>query len=142
MEPDVFLQRYWQNEPKNHSDRTAFTLMACGIVVPSDATATTETMPTFTPSPGLLVRGRVTANDVGLEGVKIYRRFSPFPPELIAITNENGYFESASINIPGDEMVSVEVELAGYSFDPPHYSWRHYYGYEEATCDFDAIDAP
>ena len=119
-----------------------FTLMACGIVVPSDATATPETMPTFTPSPGLLVRGRVTANDVGLEGVKIYRRFSAYPPELIAITDENGYYESAFINIPGDEMVSVEVELAGYSFDPPHYPWRHYYGYEEATCDFAAIPTP
>ena len=119
-----------------------FALMACGIVFPSDAPATPETMPTFTPSPGLLVRGRVTANDAGLEGVKIYRRFSAYPPELIAITNENGYYESAFINIPGDEMVSIEVELAGYSFDPPHYSWRHYYGYEEATCDFDAIAAP
>jgi hypothetical protein len=99
-------------------------------------------MPTVTPSPALLVGGGVTANDVGLEGVKIHRRFSAYPPELIAITNENGYYESAFINIPGDEMVSVEVERAGYGFDPPHYSWRHYYGYEGTTCDFAAIAAP
>ena len=96
----------------------------------------------FTPSPGLIARGRVTFNEVGLEGVKIYRRFSAYPPELIAVTDENGNYESALIPIPGDEMVSIEAELAGYKFDPPYYYWRHYHGYEETTCDFVTISMP
>jgi len=87
----------------------------------------------------MVVRGRVTVNGVGLAGVEIHKRFSAYPSELAAITDENGYYESAFIGIPGDEMVSIEAELAGYTFDPPYYYWRHYHGYEETTCDFVAI---
>ena len=90
----------------------------------------------------MIVHGQVTFNDRGLEGVKIYRRFSAYPPELIAITDENGNYESAFINIPGDEMVSIEAELTGYQFDPPYYYWRHYHGYEETTCNFAAVSIP
>lgn len=120
------------------------TSTACGIMFPSVSTPTPspEPSPIFTPSPGLLVRGRVSANDIGLEGVKIYRRFSAYPRELIAITDENGNYESNLIYIPGDEMVSIEAELEGYSFDPPYYYWRHYYGYEESTCDFAVTTIP
>ena len=121
-----------------------FTSAACGIIFPSTPTATPspEPSPVFTPSPGLLVRGRVTFNDEGLEGVKIYRRFSAYPRELIAVTDENGNYESDLIYIPGDEMVSIEAESAGYSFAPPYYYWRHYYGYEQTTCDFAAVSNP
>ena len=121
-----------------------FTLTACGIVFPLGPTPTPslEPSPMFTPSPGMIVRGQVTFNNRGLDGVKIYRRFSAYPPELIAITDENGNYESVFINIPGDEMVSIEAELAGYSFEPSFYYWRHYHGYEEPTCDFAAISSP
>ena len=121
-----------------------FALSACGSVFPSISTATPspEPSPMFTPSPGLIARGRVTFNDVGLEGVKIFRRFSAYPPELIAVTDENGNYESAFVPNPGDEMVSIEAESAGYNFDPPYYYWRHYHGYEETTCDFVAVSMP
>ena len=117
-------------------------LAACVSVFPSTATPSPEPSPIFTPSPGLIARGRVTLNEVGLEGVKIYRRFSAYPPELIAVTDENGNYESAFIPIPGDEMVSIEAELAGYKFEPPYHYWRHYHGYEETTCDFAAVSIP
>jgi hypothetical protein len=87
----------------------------------------------------MIVRGRVTVNGVGLAGVEIRKRFSAYPSEQIAITDENGYYESDFIGIPGDEMVSIEAELTGYTFDPPYYYWRHYHGYEETTSDFAAI---
>ena len=119
-----------------------FALAACISVFPSTATPSPEPSPMLTPSPGLIARGRVTFNDEGLEGVKIYRRFSAYPPELIAVTDENGNYESALIPIPGDEMVSIEAELAGYEFEPPYYYWRHYHGYEETTCDFAADAIP
>jgi hypothetical protein len=92
--------------------------------------------------PGILVRGHVTINGVGLAGVSIYKRFSAYPRELIATTDKDGYYESAFIPIPGDEMVSIEAELAGYTFDPPYYYWRHYHGYEDTTRDFVAAAAP
>ena len=117
-------------------------LTACVSVFPSTATQSPEPSPIFTSSPGLIARGRVTLNEVGLEGVKIYRRFSAYPPELIAVTDENGNYESAFIPIPGDEMVSIEAELAGYEFEPPYHYWRHYHGYEETTCDFAAVSMP
>jgi len=77
-------------------------------------------------------------NGAGLAGVKIYKRFNAYPPDLIAVTDENGYYESDFIAIPGDEMVSIEAELAGYTFDPPFHYWRHYHGYEIRSCNFAA----
>ena len=90
----------------------------------------------------MVVRGHVTINGVGLAGVEIHQRFSAYPATLVAITDENGYYESDFIPIPGDEMVSIEPELAGYTFDPPYYYWRHYHGYDESTLDFTAVPAP
>jgi hypothetical protein len=75
---------------------------------------------------------------VGLAGVSVYKRFNAYPRELIATTDENGYYESAFIAIAGDEMVSIEVELTGYTFEPPFHYWRHYYGFVEYTRDFEA----
>jgi hypothetical protein len=122
----------------------SFFFIACNLpyaVVP--ATATPSPKPTIPPNtPGMLVRGHVTVNGVGLAGVQIYKRFSAYPRELIATTDENGSYESSFIYIPGDEMVSIEAELAGYSFDPPFYYWRHYHGYVEYTKDFSATAMP
>jgi hypothetical protein len=129
-------------------------LLSCNLPIPTSPTPTSTFTPVSTlipappsspiPSndPGLVVRGRVTLNGVGLAGVKIYKRFSAYPADLIATTDENGYYESEFIGIPGDEMTSIEVELAGYTFDPPYYYWRHYHGYEITTCDFTATPAP
>lgn len=123
-------------------------LAACNLPTPlppteeSTATLPPEPNPTSSNMPGLVVRGHVTLNGVGLANVKIYKRFSAYPHELIANTDENGYYESSLINIPGDEMVSIEAELDGYTFDPPYYYWRHYHGYEATTCDFAAVSAP
>ena len=41
--------------------------------------------------------------------------------------------------MPGDEMITVRPVHAGYTFDPPQYYWRHYYGAEEAVRDFAAF---
>ena len=120
-------------------------LLACNFPAPGSP-AITPTLPPESPTavnmPGMIVRGHVTINDVGLAGVNIYKRFSAYPRDLIATTDKNGYYESTFIGIPGDEMVSIEAELAGYNFDPPYYYWRHYHGFEKTTCDFVAVLAP
>ena len=121
---------------------------SCNIPVPISPTPEltptlpVEPSPTSVNMPGLVVHGHVTMNGVALSGVKIYKRFSAYPAELIATTNENGYYESDFINVSGDEMVSIQAELAGYTFDPPNYYWRHYHGYEITTCDFAAVTTP
>jgi hypothetical protein len=118
--------------------------VACNLppLVPTPASTSVLASPTPVNMPGIVVRGHVTLNGVALAGVNIYKRFSAYPRELIATTDKDGYYESAFIPIPGDEMVSVEAELAGYTFDPPYYYWRHYHGYELTTCDFIATAAP
>jgi hypothetical protein len=120
-------------------------LFACNFPAPSSP-AITPTLPPESPTAanmqGMIVRGHVTINGTGLMGVNIYKRFSAYPRELIATTDKNGYYESTFIAIPGDEMVSIEAELAGYNFDPPYYYWRHYHGFEDTTRDFVAALAP
>ena len=103
---------------------------------PPFATSASGTQP-----PGVLVRGRVTLDGVGLAGVTILRQFNAYPGEVIAVTDANGYYQ-AFFAIPGDEMTSIIPELAGYLFDPPFIYWRHYHGYEETTCDFVAMPTP
>jgi hypothetical protein len=90
----------------------------------------------------MVVYGRVTVNGVGLAGVEIYQNFAAYPAALIAITDENGYYESGFIGIPSDEMIGLEPKLEGYTFDPPYYSWRHYHGYVGYTKDFSATPIP
>ena len=120
---------------------STFTLTPVGI--PSETPTLPPTVATqLTHAPGLLVRGRVTFDGAGLAGVSIYRRYSAYPPVLIAVTDADGYYQSEFMNIPGDEMVTILAELAGYIFDPPYVYWRHYYGYEETTCDFTALLTP
>jgi hypothetical protein len=119
-------------------------LLACNSprLVSPTITPAPVASPTVVNMPGIVVRGHVTINGAGLAGVNVYKRFSAYPRDLIATTDKDGYYESAFIPIPGDEMVSVEAELAGYTFDPPYHYWRHYYGYELTTLDFVATAAP
>lgn len=109
---------------------------------PASPAPTLTPLPTFaTPPLGVLVRGRVTLDGVGLAGVFIYRKFNAYPNELIAVTDANGDYQ-AFIGIPGDEMTAILPELAGYTFDPPYFYWRHYHGYEERAFDFTALLTP
>ena len=126
----------------------ALVLFSCNLPIPTSPTPTSTLtpapppLPTPSNNPGMVVHGRITHNGVGLAGVKIYKRFNAYPHDLIATTDENGYYVSEFIGIPGDEMTSIEAELAGYTFDPPYYYWRHYHGYEITTCDFASTPAP
>ena len=129
---------------------SAFAILACSISSSVIPTATVP-IPTDTPTPrptippgatGILLRGHVTVNGMGLPGVKMYRNIAVYPAEVIAITDENGYYESEFFSIPGDEMISLEPKLEGYTFTPPYYYWRHYHGYVEYTWDFTAAPAP
>ena len=119
-------------------------LVACNLppLVPTLTPTSPVASPTPVNMPGIIVRGHVTLNGAGLAGVNIYKRFSAYPRELIATTDKDGYYESTFIPFPGDEMVSVEAELTGYTIDPPYYYWRHYHGYEETTRDFVAVVKP
>ncbi len=101
--------------------------------------------PTPTTVPGLMVRGHVRlggAGGPGLAGVAIHLFYASYAPgDIVATTDANGYYESPFRPIPGDEMVTVWAEQAGYAFEPPQHTWRHYYGYEEAIRDFVAATA-
>ena len=93
--------------------------------------------------PGLLLKGHVRFPDgTPLPGVNIYRSFASYPAVLIATSDADGFFLSEFAPIPGDEMVTVYAELAGYTFEPPQVYWRHYHSYEEKTQDFTATLAP
>jgi len=71
-----------------------------------------------------------------LADVKIYRRYASYPGVLLATTDQDGYYQSDLAYVPGDEMVTAWAELDGYTFEPEHYYWRHYYGYESRTLNF------
>jgi uncharacterized repeat protein (TIGR01451 family) len=109
---------------------------------------TTEEGPTGTythltkPTPGLIIQGHVWRNyegGPGLANVAIYRSFAGYPGQMVATTDQDGYYQSGFVYIPGDETVTVWAELEGYTFRPATYYWRHYYGHEVATRDFVAI---
>lgn len=129
----------------------AWTVYPTTAVTPFPSPTSTEPaafVPTLTPLPtfatpplGLLVHGRVTLDGVGLAGVSIYRKFNAYPNVLIAVTDGNGDYQ-AFVGIPSDEMTAIIPELAGYTFDPPNYYWRHYHGYEERTFNFTALLTP
>lgn len=103
----------------------------------------TRRPPTDTPSPtlqpGLVIQGYVRLNVAGgpgLANAKIYRGFASYPGDLVAITDQNGYYETEFVSIPGDETVTVWAELEGYTFTPAQHSWRHYHGYKLTRLDF------
>ena len=111
------------------------------VLLPAACTGPTPTS-TTQPEAGLVVQGHVWLNaeeGVGLPNVKIYRRYASYPSELVATTDQDGYYQSDFAPIPGDEMVTVWAELEGYTFEPKQYYWRHYYGYESETLNFVAV---
>lgn len=161
------IKTFWtwreQNEGLNHtvdisltplvgqSVRFILTILATGSatgdrvrwVAPYILRAGVATPPSLTPEQtGLLIRGRVTRDGIGLPGVSIYRTFAAYPGQLVATTDANGYYQSDFWFIPGDEMVTVWAAQEGYVFDPPNYFWRHYRSREERTLDFSARLAP
>lgn len=91
-------------------------------------------------TPGLLINGHVTLVDgSGLADVSIYRSYSAYPGELVATTDQDGFYQSDFAYIPGDENISIWAEREGYFFDPNIYYWRHYIGYEVRTLNFTAL---
>lgn len=93
--------------------------------------------PSPTPAPGLVLKGHVRLSDGSpLAGVTICRNFASYEGQVVAQTDQNGYYEAAFVAIPGDEMVGVWAILDGHAFEPEVVSWRHYFGFEEQTLDF------
>ena len=79
----------------------------------------------------------------GIPGVMVQVFLASYAwPATAAITDAEGRYETGLIYMPGDEMVTVRPVLAGYTFDPPQYYWRHYYGAEEAVQNFVAFGGP
>ena len=141
----------------------AMSLAACGPVMtgttPTSRTGgdavgrvnTPSPTPINTPQPGLLIRGYVRLPDgSGVSGVSILRSYASYPGQVVAVTDQDGYYESRFQHIPGDEMVRVWAELEAYSFAPARrarsweggaFYWRHYHGYEDVTLSFVARPA-
>ncbi len=104
---------------------------------PSEESDLQIVTPSAEPAPGLMIYGTVKdQNSAGVENVAIYRSYSSYPGIVIASTDANGNYESDFYQIPGDEMVTIWAEKQGISFQPENYHWRHYYGYEQAECNF------
>jgi hypothetical protein len=95
--------------------------------------------PLPTSTPGLVVYGVVRdLSGSGVENVNIYRSYAGYSGIIIATTVADGSYQSDFYYIPGDEMVTVWADRSGLEFKPMHYSWRHYYSYEYAKCNFQA----
>lgn len=126
-------------------------LASCNLVTPESVAppsphATTgpfsPTISTISPpaeETGVRIAGHVALNDgTGLANVSIYLSLAAYSGERIALTDEDGNFQSGLKFIPGDENVTVWAELEGYTFNPSNYHWRHYHGLEERTLNFSA----
>jgi hypothetical protein len=87
---------------------------------------------------GVVIQGRVSHNCEGTPKVEIYLRVGDFPSEVIAITDNNGYFKSDLIKLPGDEILEVWAGVEGFTFEPEKSSWRHNARYGERTLNFTA----
>ena len=91
----------------------------------------------------MVVKGQVRLEDgTALPDVSIYRSYASYDGSVAAITDQHGSYQSSFAHIPGDEMVTVWAELAGYTFEPERESWRHYAGYEVRVLDFVASKVP
>lgn len=108
--------------------------------IPPTSPAPVATTPPAVPlaeTPGLLISGYVKLQDgAGLAGVQICRNYASYNGTVVATTDATGFFQSDFAYIPGDETIGVWPVAPGYTFDPPSYSWRHYYGPEERPLDF------
>jgi hypothetical protein len=90
-----------------------------------------------TAQPGLDIRGQVRLTDgSGLANARLCLNFGSKPGETIAITSQDGSYQTEHIHIPGDERVSVWAEFGGYTFLPKLYNWRHHRGHELRILDF------
>src|SRR5512135_2014342 len=113
------------------------TVISPTLPPPVIATTPASGSVSLTATPGLVLQGRVTLQDgTGQANVTICRSYAAYNGEVVATTDANGVFQSDFAFIPGDEMVSVWALAAGYTFDPPDYFWRHYYGVEDKTVNF------
>lgn len=124
------------------------------VASPTPPTAITRTPDTSGPTAsqlGLYVDGYVRLPDgKPLANVSVYLAFASYKGNVIAKTNQDGYYKSDFIYIPGDEMVRVWAELDKYKFEPDgkvtwadgNYYWRHYYGLENSTLSFIARPIP
>lgn len=93
--------------------------------------------PILEPEPGLVIEGHVrTKGGAGVAHVGIFRALAVYPAERVATTDQDGYFRSEFLYIPGDEMVTVWAARPGSTFAPDEYYWRHYHSYEVRTLDF------
>ncbi len=100
-------------------------------------TAPPTTAVPVTQTPGIVLSGYVKLQDgTGLAGVTICRNFASYNGVVIATTDAEGFFRSDFAFVPGDEMIGVWPLAPGYTFDPPSYRWRHYFGLEERPLDF------
>jgi len=111
------------------------------VIIPTIASPT-EISPSSpaTEQTGVRISGRVSTSDgSGLSNVRIFLSLAAYPGEVIATTDESGYFQSDLKFIPGDENITIWAELEGYSFTPSNYHWRHYYGYDERILAFTAV---
>jgi hypothetical protein len=120
----------------------AFTLVVVlfAVVLPAKGAIFSNPNPGQTAiDPGLVITGYVRLNDqngIGVENVEIFRSYAAYPGDQIAITDDQGYYDSGYYFIPGGENVTVWATKDGYNLDPQQYHWRHYYGYEEKEMDF------
>ncbi len=116
---------------------------APSILAPSVVGPTGLSEPQLTPTPGIVLHGRVVlADGSGLANVSICRSYASYPGTVVAATDHDGSFQAAFAFIPGDEMIGVWPLAAGYTFDPPVYRWRHYYGLEDRSLEFRAVPSP
>lgn len=76
--------------------------------------------------PGIVFQGRVLNGCDGVPNVQIFQSFAVYEGNIIATTDNNGYYKSEFIYAPSDETVGVWAELEGYTFEPQNYFWRHY----------------
>ncbi len=102
----------------------------------SSAVTVTPPPPTTT---GLNLQGTVRLNGSGLSGVHIYRSYASYSGVLVATTGSDGTYKPDFMPIPGDEMITVWADLAGYTFSPANSNWRHYHSVENKVLDFTAV---
>jgi hypothetical protein len=104
------------------------------------ATSAAGRLSTPTPTPpdlGWLLRGRVRlADGSGLAGARIMFYYIKGNNNAYATSGPDGSYLGESRWTPGTEQITVWAELAGYTFDPPQFSWTHAPGYEERVVDF------
>jgi len=107
-------------------------------------TATATGTPTSVPE--LTVRGRVSLGSAlgpGVPGVMVQVFLASHAwPATAAITDADGRYKTGLIDMSSDEMITVRPVLAGYTFDPPQYTWQYYARAEEAVRDFAAFGGP